>query len=666
MKKILIIEDDEKITNALTFILEEEGYEAVASGDGKTGLELARSIKPDLILLDIMLPGMTGIDVCRSLKSDENYKSIPIILITGLADTEDTVKGLSAGADDYVAKPFQMQELLARIKSNLRMKELYDVVKEEEEEKSALLDVSQSLSGTVDPHDTLYVIVSKISEVIEVNRCSIIWVDPMKKKGTVMASHDSRKVKQLEIDLDKYPEIQKVMETGKALIINDVYNDPILFQVRQTLNLIDIKSIMAFPVAFKDSLIGTLILRTSRREEPFNQREVRFCEVISHLAAAPLKNAYLFEILHEEKEKERNGRLVAEGENKASRELLEMIWRIQSKFIMDSDPFSSFEELLKDLLTITQSQYGFIGEILNTSNGEPYLRTHAITNISWDEKTRKFYEENAQKGGMEFTNLKTLFGEVITSGKSVISNDPSNDPRRGGLPEGHPPLDAFLGLPLYKNEKLVGMVGIANRPGGYGEELLEYLRPFLATCANIIEAYRITKHKKEAEDQLRKLSRAVEHSPSVVVITDTEGTIEYTNPKFTEITGYTFEEAIGKNPRILKSGKTPPEEYKRLWDAITQGKEWRGKFCNRKKNGDFYWESASISPVKNSGGEITHFIAMKEDITELERAEKGLRKKTDDLEKFHKVVVGRELEMVRLKDEVNELLEKIGKPRKYD
>jgi PAS domain S-box-containing protein len=130
---------------------------------------------------------------------------------------------------------------------------------------------------------------------------------------------------------------------------------------------------------------------------------------------------------------------------------------------------------------------------------------------------------------------------------------------------------------------------------------------------------------KLAEEALRKLSRAVEQSPATVVITDLKGNIEYINPKFTELTGYTSEEAIGQNPRILKSDDIPPEDYKRLWDTITSGGEWRGEFHNKKKNGELYWEYASISPIRDASGTITHFLAVKEDITERKRAEESLR-----------------------------------------
>ncbi|MBP7735288.1 MAG: SpoIIE family protein phosphatase [Spirochaetes bacterium] len=132
-------------------------------------------------------------------------------------------------------------------------------------------------------------------------------------------------------------------------------------------------------------------------------------------------------------------------------------------------------------------------------------------------------------------------------------------------------------------------------------------------------------HDPKVESILKTFTMAVEQSPATVVITDRNGSIEYVNPKFTSLTGYSFNEAMGNNPRILKSGDQRPEFYKDLWTTISSGKEWRGDFHNSKKNGELYWESASISPIKNDEGDITHYVAVKEDITERKRAEEELR-----------------------------------------
>ncbi len=130
----------------------------------------------------------------------------------------------------------------------------------------------------------------------------------------------------------------------------------------------------------------------------------------------------------------------------------------------------------------------------------------------------------------------------------------------------------------------------------------------------------------KAEEKIRKLSKAVEQNPAAIIITDKEGTVEYVNPKFVEVTGYTSEEIIGKTPRILKSGSKSPEEYAELWSTILSGKEWSGEFTNKKKDGTFFHEHAIISPIKNSKGEITHFVGVKEDITEKKAAEEKLKR----------------------------------------
>ena len=152
--------------------------------------------------------------------------------------------------------------------------------------------------------------------------------------------------------------------------------------------------------------------------------------------------------------------------------------------------------------------------------------------------------------------------------------------------------------------------------------------------------------RKQAEQELRKLSRAVEQTGSTIVITDTAGNIEYINPKFTEITGYSHEEVIGQNPRILKSGLTERGEYEQLWQTIVKGGEWHGELLNKKKDGTLYWESVTISPILNDRGEITHFVGVKEDITERKQNEIETRRHIAELEAVYEngLSVGRLLE----------------------
>jgi len=139
-----------------------------------------------------------------------------------------------------------------------------------------------------------------------------------------------------------------------------------------------------------------------------------------------------------------------------------------------------------------------------------------------------------------------------------------------------------------------------------------------------VVAFKDITDRKRIEQEILSLSTAVKQSPTSIIITNTEGTIEYVNPKFTEVTGYTFEEVVGKNPRILKTENTSSEDYKEMWKIIAKGETWTGEFLNKKKDGTHYWELASISPIIDDKGKTIRYIAVKEDITERKKTEVAL------------------------------------------
>jgi diguanylate cyclase len=186
---------------------------------------------------------------------------------------------------------------------------------------------------------------------------------------------------------------------------------------------------------------------------------------------------------------------------RANNHMLEGVTRVQQQFLIEADPRRWFDRVLTLLLETTASEYGFIAEILRQPRGQPYLRSLAITNIAWNDETRTFYEKSVQTG-LEFHNLNTLFGAVITAGEIVIANDPAHDPRRGGLPSGHPPLRAFLGIPFFHGDEMTGMVGLANRAEGYDEKLAQRLDPILATCSSMVHAYRLESQRRKSDEEL--------------------------------------------------------------------------------------------------------------------------------------------------------------------
>jgi PAS domain S-box-containing protein len=170
----------------------------------------------------------------------------------------------------------------------------------------------------------------------------------------------------------------------------------------------------------------------------------------------------------------------------------------------------------------------------------------------------------------------------------------------------------------------------AARQAAYGElEQRVAERTQELSQANAALTAEIAKHKR-TETKLRQLSAAVEQSSTSILITNLAGDIEYVNPEFCALTGYTLEEVLGKNPRVLKSGQTSPVTYQELWAALTAGHAWRGEFCNRKKSGELYWEAVAISPIRDAAGQVTHYVGVKNDITERHRLQEALRKSQEE------------------------------------
>lgn len=232
--------------------------------------------------------------------------------------------------------------------------------------------------------------------------------------------------------------------------------------------------------------------------------------------------------------------------------LVAAITAAQGRYLRD--PEHLFDGLLSALLELTDSEYGFIGETLYDEIGKPYLRTHAITNIAWNAYTKKYYAENASDG-LEFRNLDTLFGAVLTGHKPIISNLPAKDPLAGGIPDGHPALNAFLGIPLHGGGKMIGMAGVANRTQGYNETLVTDLAPFIQTCADAVFAMQADSERRRAQADLNeereKLRAILDSAYDAIITIDENGTIESCNRRSEEMFGLSQSTMVGKNVDLL-------------------------------------------------------------------------------------------------------------------
>lgn len=322
----------------------------------------------------------------------------------------------------------------------------------------------------------------------------------------------------------------------------------------------------------------------------------------------------------------RNEALAQESVLQQQKRLVDVIARAQSQFIREDDRRRAFDGLLQDLLSLTDSEYGFIGEVLRTSAGQPYLKTYAISNIAWDDVTRAFYQEHAPQG-MEFFNLNTLFGTALSSGEPVIVNDPDHDPRRAGLPEGHPALNAFLGVPIKHGGALVAMIGIANRPGGYHQGLIDDLQPLLITIGQLVEAAEIKQRETDSQariaDQAQHTQAILNNMVDGVITIDVQGVIQTFNLAAERVFGYAAEEVVGRNVKMLMPSPYHEhhDDYLKNYQlthqekVIGNGREVEGL----RQDGSQFPMELAVSEIRREGHPI--YVGIVRDITERKRVE---------------------------------------------
>ena len=301
-----------------------------------------------------------------------------------------------------------------------------------------------------------------------------------------------------------------------------------------------------------------------------------------------------------------------EEEIHKSRRLYQFISRINDLALHALDE----QEIYKEVCGIAVETGGFMFAWI----GERIVDTQAIVPIYWaghedgylDIIRKRMSAKDIPEGGGPT-------GKAIREGKYYYCNDIDNDPRMAiwrveALRRG---FRSSIALPFIVNNDAAYVITMyANRPDFFTDEELQLLSRCAGNISHALQTFYLAKKAKEAEKHLQKISLAVNQSSASIVITDLYGNIEYVNPAFTKTTGYSLEEAIGQNPKILKSGYTSDKEYINLWDNLTHYQEWKGEFRNKKKNGEYYWEYAVISPVVNENGVIQNYVAVKENITE--------------------------------------------------
>ena len=332
--------------------------------------------------------------------------------------------------------------------------------------------------------------------------------------------------------------------------------------------------------------------------------------------------------------------------------MLDAVRQAQALFIEAEDKRHAFDGLLDTFLKVTGSQYGFVGEVMNDRAGRPYLRTHAITDISWDEASHRMYQQH-REAGLVFRNLQTLFGHAMVAREPVIANQPADDPRRGGLPPGHPRMDCFLGVPLMAGERMVAMVGLANQEGGYSEEDIRFLEPLLGAVRQLVLAHRALVARRESEAALQaerqRLAWILEATrPGIWEADLGSGTLRV-DARWAEIVGYTLEE-LGPVSLLTWERLTHPDDLQhamRLSNQHIQGllPYYECDIRMRHKLGHWVWintrgrvhrrtEDGSEMYMSGTHLDITDRVTAQEEVRALNASlEQRVRERTAELER---------------------------------
>jgi len=623
---VLVVDDNPDNLRLLTGILTEKGYKIRPAPSGSLALTSVQSTLPDLILLDIKMPGMDGYEVCRRLKADERTMDVPVLFISALTEVKDKIKGFSVGGVDYITKPFQHEEVLARVKTHVSLarmhkrleqarNELEDRVRErtaelaqanealrQSERKLAIRNRIATIFLTVPDEEMYGEILQVILEVIKSKYGIFGYIN---EDGAFVCPSMTRDIwdqcrvsdKDIVFPREKWGGIW-----GRALIEKKTLcsNEP--FRVPE--GHIPITRALAVPIIHQEEVIGNLLV--ANKGIDYDDNDQALLETIAgHIS--PILSARL------QRDRQESARKLAEAREKHLNQVLRAVRNINQLIVQEKDRGRLLEKACAILLETRFYSHAWI--ILTDASGKPTATSQAGLGESFSELVRQI-----EHGEPPYCVRKALKQpDVLFIKNTGLTCDGCP------LPDECHDRGAAI-VRLEHGGKVFGFLTIAFPMELVLDEKEKSLLLELAgDIAFALYNYEQEKRKARMEADLTRRAMAMDYATDTIVITDTKGTITYVNPAFEKITGYTRKEALGENPRVLKSGKQDEAFYRHLWQTISGGKTWTGQFINKKKDGSHYTEEATISPVFSPTGEIVNYVAVKRDITNKISLENQLR-----------------------------------------
>jgi PAS domain S-box-containing protein len=646
--------------------------------------------KPDIILSNFTLSGFDGLAAIELSK--ELSPLIPIIIVPGSIDKDTAVECINKGAEDSIIKE-NIMELGLAVKGALENK----ILKRERDLEKRILKLHRTYAVihrinemivSIQDREKLFEEACKIA--VESGKFRLVWIGLVDEKNKIIKPHIwnglgfgfLEEIKRMSVDdISRKDPIQKEILTGNYFVCNNI-DDESGFILQENGLKHGFHSLISMPLIHENKVIGSFNIYA---DEPdfFDEDEIKLLNEVSRdisfslesitkektIAISELRYKRLFESARE-------GIIILDADNG---EIVDV-----NPFVTINLGYSNEELIGKHLWEI-----GFLKDVI--SSKENYLKLLEHEYVRYDDLPLR--RKDGTSMDVEFFSNVYMVADVkviqcnirdITARKHTEDLLHESEDKYRVLAESSPGMIFLIdvnGYITYMNNAGAAPFNVSPKEI-IGKHLMDIFPPDiaqqnLAVIQNVINTKYPSHNEREmlfpsgkiwvesrlspvlnkenqvvsvlvlsiniterkmAEKELRKLSRVVEQGPASVVITNREGDIEYVNQKYCDISGYSKEEVIGKNPRILNSGYHDKIYYEELWETLLSGNNWNGEILNKKKNGELYWESALISPLFNNEGDITNFVAIKEDITERKKSEKLISMLAQSLKSINEFV----------------------------
>jgi PAS domain S-box-containing protein len=661
--RILVVDDDRDILTNTARILEKAGYIVDQASSGEDALNLMQHNPADLLLLNRDLPGIDGMEVCRQIKQNSAWTNVFVILISAsYTESEEKSEGLEAGADSYITRPIANRELLARVSNyvrlllsnhNLRASELrYRRLFEGAKDGILILDARTGMIVDVNPF---------LIELLGFSHKTFLG----KKVWELGFFKDivANEAKFAELQAQEFVRYENLpLETteGRQIAVEFVSNVYLAggHKVIQC-NIRDITERKRTEETFNKFFEQPMSLNMITKVDGVIHRVNKGMEDLLGYDRKHLVGGNFLDLVHPDDQAATIAEMgkVVQGTNtiyfenryrKKSGEFRILAWS-GSVSTADQLIFAAATDITERKRAEQRIQQlnrtnAFLSDInkLIVREKEPAALLAASCRIAvetgnfrmawvglFDAATQHlnpvasagFVEGYTEQVNIDLRDPPHLGGPTATclrSGEHCICNDIEHDPdylpwrdeamRRGYRSSG--------GFPLKVDGKTIGVFNLyTDTPQFFNPEELRLLNELAADISFALELSQREAERLRMEESHTRLALAVEQTVESIVITDTNGTILYTNPSFEKATGYTRAEAIGQNPRMLKSGKQDAAFYRQMWDTLKRGDVWAGHLFNKRKDGTIYEEDATISPVRDAGGTVVNYVAVKYDVT---------------------------------------------------